>query len=337
METPIYFYLPRFRWPDYVPSGTPSNEYIESIAPSFFQETSLAWTLQTYLRLRSAGLMCELVDYIPEQGIVIGCRGDLPFDVLPRKGVLLCSMNADAGPQPYGQVQIVQNPVLVRRLENSFFLPHWPQPGLINRSLVRGGRFENVAFFGHKDQLASELKTREWEDFLQSLGLKWHVIDSQSERKSDYSDIDLIVAIRSFDGRLYNHKPATKLHNAWIAGIPAILGVESAYRAERITQYDYLEATSYDELRRLVRLLSARVDLRQRMMEAAAIRSREVAVENNIVRWHSLITNELVPLYIRWLEKGIVARYHFLVQRYVMVRREGISERLNSYRSTERS
>ena len=40
---------------------------------------------------------------------------------------------------------------------------------------------------------------------------------------SDFSQVDLVVAIRPPHPRLHSPKPATKLVNAWIAGVPAVL------------------------------------------------------------------------------------------------------------------
>ncbi|MEM8808289.1 MAG: hypothetical protein AAGF01_19895, partial [Cyanobacteria bacterium P01_G01_bin.38] len=36
-----------------------------------------------------------------------------------------------------------------------------------------------------------------------------------NNRWHDYRQIGAVVAIRSFDRRRYDHKPATKLYNAW--------------------------------------------------------------------------------------------------------------------------
>ena len=38
-------------------------------------------------------------------------------------------------------------------------------------------------------------------------------------------------------------KPPSKLFNSWLAGVPAVLGHESAYRAERRSDLDYIEVS----------------------------------------------------------------------------------------------
>jgi hypothetical protein len=65
----------------------------------------------------------------------------------------------------------------------------------------------------------------------------------------DYSDTDVVLAIRELDrDNLWQGKPASKLYNAWHAGVPAILGYVSAFRSERETKLDYLQATSVREV-----------------------------------------------------------------------------------------
>ena len=52
----------------------------------------------------------------------------------------------------------------------------------------------------------------------------------------------------------YFAKPASKLVNAWHAGVPALLGPEPAYQALRM-QFDYIEIRSpEDAIREVIRL-----------------------------------------------------------------------------------
>jgi hypothetical protein len=45
----------------------------------------------------------------------------------------------------------------------------------------------------------------------------------------DYSTDDLVLAVRDLTEKDALVKPASKLVNAWIAGVPALLGPEPAF------------------------------------------------------------------------------------------------------------
>jgi hypothetical protein len=185
-----------------------------------------------------------------------------------------------------------------------------------------------VAFFGHPDQLAPELKHAAWQRFLRERGLSWVPVHRDSDRKNDYSDIDVVVAIRGFDGRSFDRKPATKLHNAWRAGVPAILGPESAYRAERTSPDDYLEATSYPELCEAVDRLYEDGEYRARLTHHAAARGRAVGFEQQTERWVRLLEDVAVPRYRAWVHLSGLARRWYFAHRYAAMRARGLAVRL---------
>ncbi|HEY9761058.1 MAG TPA: hypothetical protein V6D07_00965, partial [Trichocoleus sp.] len=224
-----------------------------------------AWTLQTYLRLTAAGLPCQLVPVLPEEGVVFvhgnALQTERVFQPSPKR--LIVSFKADVLPGATAQIQIVQNPQEADARTHCYWLPHWPQPGLQPRHPQRGNQLQNVAFFGHVNNLADELASLDWKAALADLGLCWgprlsgHHWSQQVDLPSnwhDYQEVDVIVAVRSFQAREiqrtrnYGNKPATKLYNAWLAGVPAILGSESAYRAERQSDLDFLEVNSLDDV-----------------------------------------------------------------------------------------
>lgn len=62
--------------------------------------------------------------------------------------------------------------------------------------------------------------------------------------------------MRSFSQNDYYDKPALKLFNARHAGVPAILDAESAYRAERMSELDYIEVMSVDGTLLALKLLA---------------------------------------------------------------------------------
>lgn len=325
---PISFVLPHHRrpsvaLPDKIPRG-----FVDDISEVFFNGPWLSWTLQTYLRLREHDYSCQLVESIPDKGIVVVHRGDLPFHKKPSPNNIFVTTLGDAGWHPYSQVQITQNPSHLNGVDNTFFMHHWTQPGLIPRDEERGDAFENVGYFGHPDQLADELHHEQWEQFLAERGLNWIPVHKGSHRQSDYSDIDLIVAIRSFDGRSYDHKPATKLHNAWLAGVPAILGPESAYRAERRDELDYLEACSYDGLREHVTALKRRPELRRTLRERSEENRTRINPEEKARQWWELLAGPVQDIYEQWTNRSVLGRAAFFAGRWLRVKRNALQKRL---------
>ncbi|MEO1352981.1 MAG: hypothetical protein AAFW84_30165 [Cyanobacteria bacterium J06635_15] len=307
---PIYFYLPPSQWPSDWPQS-PSENW-----PGFGLGI-YAWTLQTYLHLAAAGVPCQLVDQIPEAGIVFAHSNS--FRVTrprPRLGqsLLLVCLKAEEPAYAHGQLHVVQNRAEANG-HNRIFLPHWPQPGLIKRDPQRGDRFETVAFLGHRDSLAPELEQPEWQNFVESLNLHWQPVvnvnhwsdyGSLDARWHDYRHLDAIIAVRSFNRRylkqqqLYRYKPPTKLYNAWLAGVPAILGQESAFRSERQHPLDYLEVSSLNELKAALVNLKADVNLRRQMSAQGHQRAEAIAPEQITVRWIAFLQSVALPAYDRW-------------------------------------
>jgi glycosyltransferase involved in cell wall biosynthesis len=301
----IYFYIPQDKWPE--------PEWLES--PYTYGQWQIVkgsnfigqfdWTLQTYLHLKARNFPCKLIGTIPKEGIVLSHRVFLKDSIKPSEKLLLVCLQADSGRHPYAQLHIVQNPRQVTKefsLWKSHFIPHWIQPNLIPRDSNRKDKFENVAFFGTKSNLAPELHDSSWEERLNKLGLRWQIKNTH-EQWADFSDVDVVLAVRRFDpNSSYDWKPATKLYNAWHAGVPIILGRESAFRAERKSEYDYLEVTSVEETIAALKQLQTQPELRQEMIKNGRVRAVETTYEKLVERWCSLIENKIVPAYQRWCQ-----------------------------------
>lgn len=294
---------------------------------TFGINTVVNWTLQTCVRLRESGFACELTNRVPERGIMLAARPSLPWELVPPPGVLVVCMAADAGGHPYAQLNIVQNRSASG--PNAPFMPHWTDPFLVPRAAERGDRFEVAAYVGDPPNLAPELRSAEWAEALRARGLEWRIV-ADSARMNDYSDIDLIVAARSLGReRGYPNKPGSKLYNAWMAGIPAVLGAESAFQSERRSELDYLEATTVPEFLRAIDRLRDDVGLRRAMVENGVQRRVEVSPEAVVASWRRLIEDVAVPAYERWLGGGSMGRAAYLFRRYAAVRRNGLAARVN--------
>lgn len=311
----IFFYVPQPLWPDTLPKNASENW------PGFGLGI-YAWTIQTYLRLRDSGLSCALVDQLPEEGIVFLHRNAFrshPRGIEVRPKRLLICFQGDLLPHPDAQAHILQNPVQENRQSWAYFVPHWPQPGLQSRDANRGDRFETISFFGHADNLAPEFSGSAWVASLNRLGLQWQPMINNNQWHDQstldapwdsYRNVDAIIAVRSFDQRTlaqtkkYRHKPATKLYNAWLAGVPAILGPESGYRAERKNDLDYLEVTSYSEVLQALVRLKEDVELRRAMVRNGWLRSQAITPERLTERWLGFVQSTLLPAYDDWCHRN---------------------------------
>lgn len=305
---PIYFYFPKDKLSV---SSLPEN------ASSYWQwqcaETSISpmqsggffWTLQTYLYLNDHGFSCELVSTMPDQGIVVSHRDFLDDSLKPGPELLIVCLRADVDRHPYAQLHVVQNPhqaiaKSVITLWESHFIPHWPQPSIIPRDPGRGEIFENVMFLGNAVNLVPEFQDPAWYEELDNLGLKFQTKLSHAQWH-DYSCTDIVLAIREFGFKNNWHgKPASKLYSAWHAGVPAILGYESAFRAERKSDLDYLEATSLSEVIAALKRLREDKELRSNMLKNGQIRAEETNPENMVKCWKDFLKNIVIPAYKSW-------------------------------------
>ncbi|MBD2260343.1 glycosyltransferase family 1 protein [Pseudanabaena sp. FACHB-2040] len=308
---PLSFYLPKALWPETLP--TDANTPWPGFGLGVY-----AWTIQTYLRLKAAGLPCALVSTMPQAGIVFAhcnvLRGSQVGFKTGFKRLLVC-LRAELLPVPYAQLQVVQNPQQANATGHCYWIPHWPQPGLIPRDRQRGHCIENVAFLGHANNLATELTTPAWRRALGDLGLAWQPkVSTHTWHQGvglppdwhDYRQIDAVVAVRSFRARdvhrtqNYRNKPATKLYNAWLAGVPAILGEESAYWAERRGELDFLAVSSPSEILAALGRLQQDAGLYRAMVENGLQRAETVRPEAIVQRWLTFIEQVAVPAYERW-------------------------------------
>lgn len=286
------------------------------------------WTLQTYLHLKASGFPCQLVGSLPNEGIVLAHRDSFPYSLRPGAKVLMVCMKADQNPHPYAQLHLVQNPQEVLLLRDSYHIPLWPQPGLIPRDPARGDRFETIAYFGLTFNMAKEFKDPSWQKQLEALGLHWQVV--RRDRWYDYSDVDAVIAVRSFSRQDYTWKPATKLYNAWHAGVPAFVGGDSAFRAEYKSELDYIEVNSVDELIVALKCLRDDPARRQAMAENGRVRAMETKPEQLVARWSNFLTEVAVPTYEQWCKASKWSKQTFLQRRSWAIRMNSITQRLRS-------
>lgn len=255
--------------------------------------TAQAWIYRTWVTLRKYGCHAELIHRIPDRGAVIACAGAIPRPWPASANLFLVDVVADSLPHKDGLVHVVQNAAHSRRLPWSIFVPHWPQPGLVPRPKERGNKFERVAFFGDPRNLAPELLNPVWQDEMRrATGALFEI--RLAEHWHDYSDVDAVVAVRDFFGRQLLNKPATKLYNAWSAGVPFIGGTDSAYAADGKVGRDYLVARTPAEVLRHLSDLAHSAEQRAELVAAGRKKAVQFNEEAIALRWRYLI-EETIP------------------------------------------
>jgi hypothetical protein len=289
---PIVFYNPRWKQSAEEVGRRPVGN------PGHF-----AWIVKTFQVLKDQGFACDFAQVLPQEGVILAHRDHLPDELRPGPRQLLVCVVADTRRHPYAQIHVVQNPgdELVgspSALWPSSFMPHWPEWDLIPRDAARKDTCKNVAYFGQPERLAEEFRAPAWGDRLRRLGFTWRI--AAPETWNDFSEVDVIVAVRSFDRRTHHRYPASKLYNAWCAGVPAILGYESAYRSERRGELDYIEATSEEEVITALARLRDDPALYRAIVANGAARAREVTFGEIAARWKRLIEEDLVPAHAKW-------------------------------------
>jgi hypothetical protein len=200
-------------------------------------------------------------------------------------------------------------------------MPLWTQAGLVPREESRGDEFTNVSFFGIPDELDPSLRDPAWRDRLHRRGFNFSIPDAAYW--SDYSEVDVILAVRSFGypGQVWR-KPASKLFNAWLAGVPAILGAESAYRAERRSDLDYIEVATRDDVEDALERLRDDTEFRERMVANGRERSREIDDAALTIRWRHMLEQEAIPEFERWRRSSSTRRRAWQVRRAIAGRLE---------------
>ncbi|MEO0868753.1 MAG: glycosyltransferase [Cyanobacteria bacterium J06642_11] len=307
MSLPIYFFIPQAFWRDDIPETSDENW-------AGFGLGMYTWTIQTYLRLREHGIRCQLTSQLPEEGIVFfHANAPRRAEIRPSARRLLICLKAESILCPQAQIHVVQNPSEVGL--GRYFMPHWPQPGLRPRQPERQDRFETIAFLGHHNSLAPELQTAAWQSGLEQRGLRWQAVVNRNAwddagaidtRWNDYGAIDAIVAVRRFHlGRPgYGRKPGTKLYNAWLAGVPAILGRELAYRRAGTAGVDYLEANSMAELWACLDRLQHDQALRKALVKDGQAQAQHYTAAAITHRWQQFLETVAIPAYDRWCSQS---------------------------------
>jgi hypothetical protein len=276
-----------------------------------------AWVLQTYLRLRQAGLAAELSTRLPRRGIAVfsaSHRAQLARGPVQRTDAFLLATRQDRRETLFADGEVVQNPAQANG-SNLLHVPHWPQPGLMPRDAARGDSLRRVEYKGFVGNLHPDFHGPAWPRFLADHGIEWvcdgkvyarGATDGLQLQWNDFRETDLVLAVRPASTDLHLRKPATKLCNAWLAGVPALLGPESAYRSLRRDDRDFIEVSSRAEAEAAILGLLQEPARYARMRQRARERAADFTVERVVERWLRVLQVDVPAL----ASQAVVRRQH---------------------------
>ena len=282
------------------------------------------WTIQTFIYLRASGLPCIMTSSLTNEGIIISHSDFLPRYFRPSSKQYLVELKPDRALKCcFSNFVVVQNrldPItrhMGRLLVNSEVLHLWPGPGLICRDPARGDTFENICYMGNLEQFITGADNLEKE--ILKRGLRWKMV--RRDRWHDYSTVDAIVAVRNPDetasqaSQSSRRKPASKLINAWSAGVPAILSPIFAFMDLRKSEFDFLVASTPDQIIHRIEQLMIDPELRRLMTKNGLRRANEFPIEKRIDAWITVLERQIVPKFVTWTKSRFQRQLYFATRK----------------------
>lgn len=290
-----------------------------------------SWVVRTYYELRVRSHPVRLsprpdpasINVVASRDFGRRDRDTKSFVVIPR-GDSHAPMLADF---------VIHQNGLRPRTSRSAALPHWPQPGIIKRDPGRPPRISRLTFKGRPANLDAEFRSQSFRDRLSAMNIDFEIDTIETlvgdHSWNDYRDADAVLAVRNMTKYDAAKKPASKLINAWIAGVVPLLGPEPAFQELRRSPLDFIEVrTPEDVLNTISSLNEAPGDVRA-IMENGAMRAREFDEESISAQWVSLLNGPVARRWQGWKSGGRGARAALVGLQFVA---EPLSKSLDRYR-----
>lgn len=295
------------RWPELFSDSLLPNP---ASLHSRIQTNEDCWIVTTYLYLKHKNLNVSVSNkFTPGQINVVnsldfGAR-DLAFNSF------VVGTRSDGFKPSLCDFVIVQNRSQLDSKTNAF-IPHWPQPALIPRLPEREDTVKNLVFKGdERVNLYEPFRSSEFHRELENLGVKF-TINGRSEREpvkwNDYSTDDLVLAVRDLTEKDILVKPASKLINAWLAGVPALLGPEPAFQDLKRSDLDYIEIRSTQEALQAIQKLKSNPHLYRKMITNGLNRAEEFSTNSMINKWVEVLSGPVAEQYSHWKEQTRLSR-----------------------------
>lgn len=259
------------------------------------------WVLRPYHGLLSRGENVSLSNMAVSGAINIASLHEISRCRVRGDEFVVCA-HGDAHPTRYANFRIRQNFLRAPTAVTANVL-HFPQPGLIPRDPARGTRVERITFKGHSS-LTKDLLSDRFAAELRDIGIEfekdYRSFETGQHRWNDYRNADVVLAVRNVTRYKASFKPASKLINAWMAGVPALLGPEPAFEELRKSDLDFITVKSSDDVLRELQRLQRSPDLYRAMVENGLQRSQDYTEDSVLDAWIKILNGPVASLSRRW-------------------------------------
>lgn len=289
------------------------------------------WVLRPYHGLRALGHEVSLSERVLDGHINIVSAHDFGRRDRLNTAFVVCA-RGDAHFPRLANYVINQN-FLVPSRRNIGAIHHFPQPNLIRRGRERRARIEKLSFKGHLSSLDPAFRSPSFRAELARIGVSMEV-DARNKSTSqhswnDYSETDLVLAVRNLTIYDAGIKPASKLVNAWRAGVPALLGPEPAFEALRKSPLDFISIRSPEEALREIKRLQNDPGTYLKMVENGLWRGQDFEERKILADWVALLSGPIRELASEWYAIPPSARVLAVASGIV---REPFSKRMHKLR-----
>ncbi len=296
-KQPVYFVAHdlRRRWPEL--DGPESSVRLDSVPPERLHLIENIWIVSTYLRLKAKGMNVRIEDHLIPDSINV-CTSDRLIQSPGSHRAFIVAVQADRPSLGWGDYTLVQSPVQASR-RNTCLIDHWPQPGLVPRDCSRDNCIRRMAYMGYLGNLAPGFRRESFRKEMRALGVEWVVRDQPADWRN-FGDLDLCLAVRYGARAWIRTKPATKLAHSWLAGCPALLGNEPAFRYWGKPGEDYFEVAEPADAVEVVRRLVNEPALYQQVRERGLAKGREHDEEAVCRQWIAVLAGPIVEQFRSW-------------------------------------
>lgn len=294
IQVPINIVLPTVeKWRLYLgdAASLDSSEFVQRV----MQHGANNWTIPTYLRLVQRGH-----DVLISPNFMHDAINVAHYDFVPARAWLrhffVVSIRADRDPTFIANCEITQNASSIST-DYQHFISHWPQPALIPRATHRSQKIEKIAFMGTPENLAVSFQTEFFYRALSDIGIRF-VLERRNVH--DYREVDAVLAVRDGSPYFLQHKPASKLINAWLAGVPALLGPEPAYREIGRPGENYLEINDPKGAIAAILWMREHPDLYEKIIQNGRLSAHAWDTNSVTRQWENFLYGPATRSFLDW-------------------------------------